>query len=155
LSWQAVRPFREPDSADGHDRNPKKVRSMMQAASSPSRFLWRWFALGLALCCSSCGVKYNPVQGKVTPYQGKIPVGAVVTFNPQGEKDPNAHNPVGLVKQDGTFTVTTGKKEGAPAGNYVVTLTWPQVKNPPKEGEITQNRMEISDGFRGAFASRE
>jgi hypothetical protein len=128
---------------------------MMQAVSVSPRSFWRWFALGLALCCSSCGVKYNPVQGKVTPYQGKIPVGAVVTFNPQGEKDPNAHTPTGVVKEDGTFTVTTGKKEGAPAGSYVVTLTWPQFKNPGSDPHVAQRPVESSDGFRGAFASRE
>jgi hypothetical protein len=33
-----------------------------------------------------------------------------------------ADRPIGLTKEDGTFTVMTGQKDGAPAGEYMVTI---------------------------------
>ena len=54
------------------------------------------------------------VQGKLL-YKNQPMSGALVTFHPKGADEVSAVRPTGLVKEDGTFTLATGQKEGAPA----------------------------------------
>jgi hypothetical protein len=68
----------------------------------------------------------HPVSGKVF-VQKKPAVGAFVLFVPVNEPanapDPR---PQGAVQEDGSFRLSTyGDAEGAPAGEYIVTITWP------------------------------
>jgi hypothetical protein len=68
------------------------------------------------------------VSGKVTAKTAKgtvPPAGATVTFVPKA--DPSAPAlPTGTVGDDGTFTLTTHRPgDGAPPGEYAVTLFWP------------------------------
>src|SRR5437773_1396704 len=84
---------------------------------------WRWLALFVACCGLSCthDSGLHPVQGKVF-YKDQPLGGVLVTFHPKGASDIHTVRPVGLTREDGTFTLTTGQQEGAPAGEYVVTF---------------------------------
>ncbi|MCS7269680.1 MAG: carboxypeptidase-like regulatory domain-containing protein [Gemmataceae bacterium] len=62
-----------------------------------------------------------PVSGKVT-YKGQPLAGALVTLHPKDSNDPRVERPLGFTQEDGTFTVSTAQKPGAPAGQYVVTV---------------------------------
>jgi hypothetical protein len=72
-----------------------------------------------------------------------VPVGALVVFHPV---DPAYEKRVGgkpyaNVKEDGTFALTTyGIGDGAPEGEYAVTIDW---RVPAKEAKIA---ISISDG---------
>jgi hypothetical protein len=77
------------------------------------------FALATCTACSGRHV----VQGKVI-YQGNPVKGAVVAFHPEGGDWKSARH-TGVTGEDGTFTLTTGKEDGALAGEYRVTIIWP------------------------------
>lgn len=70
------------------------------------------------------GVPVHPVSGKVT-FDGQPPVGALVSLSPQGHVLPPGIVPSAKVQADGTFQVGTyAENDGAPAGDYAVTLQW-------------------------------
>jgi hypothetical protein len=80
-----------------------------------------WLALG----CSKNDdrVPVFPVSGKVT-FKGDVPNGAFVVFHPR-TANAKAFKPSGQVKEDGTFQLTTyDGNDGAPAGEYDVTIQW-------------------------------
>jgi hypothetical protein len=105
------------------------------------------------LACSGGGARLNPVHGKVL-YKNQPLKGALVTFHPKGANDVTTVRPVGLTGEDGTFTVTTGQKEGAPAGEYVVTLICSE-EVAPKGGRMSTKGPETQDRFHGTYANRE
>jgi hypothetical protein len=124
----------------------------MLSLSSP-----RWLGLFAASCCLSCsgGSGLNPVQGTVL-YKDQPLKGAVVTFHPKGADDITAIRPVGLTKEDGTFTVTTGQNEGAPAGEYIVTFICSEVVGIKGDKQAFSTAPpETQDMFQGAFADRQ
>jgi len=92
---------------------------------SPCR--WRLLAPLLAcavLIASGCGggEKLYPVQGKVTLDGTNLKAGAV-TFVPDAEKgNKTKSSPTGQIGPDGTYTVSTAGRSGAPAGWYKVTV---------------------------------
>jgi hypothetical protein len=129
----------------------------MRFHATSATFSWRLLILIPAFFCLSCsgGGKYNPTHGKVL-YNNEPIEGVVVTFHPQRkEKLPDL--PFGVTREDGTFEVLTGKSEGAPEGDYVVTFYCPQPveEKPVKKGKSVRMRMQTDqeDRFRGAFAS--
>jgi hypothetical protein len=76
-----------------------------------------------------------PVHGTVL-YQGKPAVGAEVAFHPVGEVSAKALCPSGTVDKDGHFSLCTHEGgDGAPAGEYAVTIVWlsPPPRNMPDE----------------------
>ena len=89
----------------------------------------------LAAGCADVGPKrvaVYPVAGKVL-FNGQPAERAMVVFHPLGANDPRALRPLATVAADGTFrltTYTTG--DGAPEGEYAVTITWPGGP-PPKD----------------------
>lgn len=102
---------------------------------------------------SSGGGAFEPVQGKVF-YQNQPLHGAVVTFHPKGgAKDLRIARPIGLTGEDGTFTLTTEKHEGAPAGEYVVTVICPQPVAPKSRIGFSTEPPDSRDRFRGAYAN--
>ena len=120
--------------------------------------LWRLVFLIPIFCCVSCssGTTYNPVHGKVL-YKNEPIEGVVVTFHPKGkEKLPEL--PKGVTEEDGSFTVNTGKGEGAPEGEYVVTFYCAE-KAEEKKGKKEKPRgmvmqsFQFEDRFKGAYAS--
>jgi hypothetical protein len=117
--------------------------------------LRRWLVLWPALFCLACsggGARFNPVQGKVL-YKNQPLKGALVTFHPKGANDITTVRPVGLTGEDGTFTVSTGEKDGAPAGEYVVTLICSEEVKPKKP--FAMEMPEARDRFHGTYANRE
>jgi hypothetical protein len=110
-----------------------------------------WLLLALALC--SCSARHNTVQGKVL-YQGKPAKGALVVFYPKGNDSLTAIPATGVAGEDGTFALSSGQNAGAVAGEYVVTVTWPEE---PKDS--TKISMEPPppppDRLKGRYANRE
>src|SRR5688572_17397354 len=76
-----------------------------------------------------CGPKEQrvpvfPVKGSVF-VNGKAAEKALVIFHPLGDADPKAPRSTGEVAADGSFTLSTYTSgDGAPAGDYAVTVTW-------------------------------
>lgn len=124
----------------------------MQVHPSPTLPTWWGLALMPALCCLGCsGSGLNPVQGKVL-YNDQPAKGALVTFHPKGADDVNVIRPTGFTKSDGTFTLTTGKEAGAPAGEYVVTIIWPEEV---KSKGISMAPPDSQDRLNGAYANQK
>ena len=85
----------------------------------------------LLLGTLSCGNSKDrqtvyPVRGQVF-VQGKPATGALVLFHPVNDPDTQTPRPHGQVDQDGAFVLSTYEaRDGAPAGDYVVTIDWRQ-----------------------------
>lgn len=82
----------------------------------------------------------HPVHGTVT-VRGEPAAKAVVVLRPAGGKTDLPHAEVG---EDGTFRIGTYvENDGAAAGEYAVTITWPEVKKDPVTGdELVQDRLQ-------------
>jgi len=112
------------------------------------------------VCCVSCssGTSYNPVHGKVL-YKNEPIEGVLVTFHPK-QKNSMTDLPTGQTGEDGTFTLMTGKGEGAPEGEYVVTFYCPQQaeekagKKAKPRGMVMQ-KFDTEDRFKGAYAKEQ
>ncbi len=119
-----------------------------------------WFGLLMLAGCKDAGPslgKLVPVQGKITLADGKPLVGGEVTFVPI-DKDSNAPSFTadGPIEEDGSYTLYTKGKPGAPPGKYRVVLTrgsdrksWFAVPPPyfsqkksTLEIEVTENKPE-------------
>jgi hypothetical protein len=81
------------------------------------------------LATAGCGndVERTPVfktTGKVT-FQNQPAAGAFLVLHPKTPASPNDPRPNALIKPDGSFEATTFENaDGAPAGEYVVTVEW-------------------------------
>jgi hypothetical protein len=87
----------------------------------------------LPACTRSDGRKpVYPVHGQVHDSDNKPAAGALVVFHPAAAGATETLKPVGYVDDTGTFTLTTYQKDdGAPEGEYVVTIEWrPRPANP-------------------------
>ncbi len=110
------------------------------------------------VCCVSCssGTSYNPVHGKVL-YKNEPIEGVLVTFHPK-QKKALTDLPTGQTGEDGAFTLMTGKGEGAPEGEYVVTFYClqeaPEKKKAKPRGMVMQ-KLDLEDRFKGAYAKEE
>jgi hypothetical protein len=102
------------------------------------------------MSCSR-GPTLYPVHGQLL--QNNHPVaGALLTFHRQ-DADINTIPPTGMTDEDGTFTVETGSNEGAPAGEYVVTVINPKVvRSAEKKTPSMGNKPVSEDSFKGAYA---
>jgi hypothetical protein len=92
----------------------------------------------LAASCGGSAGKLYPVTGKVF-YMGQPAEGASVVFQP-ANSGPDSVMPFGTVGSDGTFKLSTRDRgDGAPAGEYVVLVTW----FPPNARELDnpQNKL--------------
>jgi hypothetical protein len=102
--------------------------------------------IGLALTAASCsGHKpVFPVHGQVLDAKQQPAVGALVFFYAAKADPKDPLKPLGKVDESGRFTLTTYKEgDGAPAGEYVITIAWPPPKKTPFEqvgGDQLQGR---------------
>lgn len=114
---------------------------------------WWWTVLLLALSVTGCKPSVvdekrkpvHPVSGKVL-VQGKPARAAFVLFVPVNES-PEAPDPRPRAEADvdGSFTLSTyGDKDGAPVGEYIVTVTWPG-------GVLQDGREEPPDKLLGRY----
>lgn len=108
-------------------------------------------------CVLGCG-SGTPLMPGVTPvpvevaYEGKPPVGAVVTLHPTNDDTSVvAARPRGLVGADGRVALTTYHTgDGAPPGEYIVTVEWrPIVENASDDDKPGPDRLK------GRFADPE
>jgi len=93
----------------------------------------------LLLATSGCGdgrKRVYKVRGQVFAANKKPAAGAMVTFNPV-KPDPNdPARPIGKVDEQGNYVLTTYVEgDGAPEGEYVITITWPVAKKTPFDPE--------------------
>lgn len=104
---------------------------MITRSVRPARALGLAAVLLLLPACSDSGMKPTfPVAGQVL-YQGQPAKGAVVSFHPLGDNAqakprilPNAD-----CDADGRFALSTyNQHDGAPTGEYAVTVFWPGPK---------------------------
>jgi hypothetical protein len=107
-------------------------------------------AAGLGLSCANDGRRpVFPVRGQVL-YEDKPTPGALVIFHPLNDPDPRAPRPVARVGADGRFAPTTYRAEdGAPAGEYAVTVAWVKEvdnQNAPRE-EQREPRNLLPDRY--------
>ncbi len=107
------------------------------------------FVVGMIFVEIGCGGQkpVYPVSGKVVSGADKKPaVGAMVIFTPVVPDAKETIRSMGTVGEDGSYAVTTHKaKDGAPAGEYTITLIWPA----PKKSVLDEDGGDL---LSGAFA---
>ena len=101
---------------------------------------------GLSGCTSQSG----PAKKVCYPVKGELLVkdkpagGAMVVFRPKGDANPAdwiSGFPRAHVQEDGKFDVGTyTDNDGAPAGDYVLLVTWP-APNPQNEEAASTDRL--------------
>lgn len=103
-----------------------------------------WLGLILIIGVFGCGQRgpeLHPVSGKVLDGDGKPAVNALVMFHPVGPGSALKNPPLGRVDEKGEFHLTTFQKDdGAPAGEYIVTVEWRPAKKAPFDPE-PQDRL--------------
>jgi hypothetical protein len=105
--------------------------------------------VGLLTTACSSGPTLYPVTGKVM-VKDQPAVGATVMFFPEGGT--NTTPSTGVCSDDGTFTLSTGTAVGAPAGDYVVTVTWPDPKVKYTESQKMMGMTgDAPDLLKGAY----
>jgi hypothetical protein len=91
--------------------------------------------IALVVCVGACASSSGPPKKECYPVKGQLfvkaqpAVGATVIFHPRDDRSEEwtSGYPRGRVATDGTFALETyGDKDGAPAGDYTVVITWPQ-----------------------------
>jgi hypothetical protein len=122
---------------------------------------WWWWATvlgvaGLLVGCSDLRPKgalpVSPVTGTLS-YKGTPMAGAVVVFYPTSSAAVGLA-PRGVADASGRYTLTTYlTDDGAPAGDYVVTIYWPMenYRSPPGDPDPPL----APDRLKGAFADRK
>src|SRR4051794_41077394 len=96
--------------------------------------IWGWLGCFILGCGSSNELKHpSTVPTKIEVfYQQKPLVGARVVLHPVQEPDPESirrYRPHGVVQEDGSASLTSFiTDDGAPAGDYIVTLSKPLKK---------------------------
>jgi hypothetical protein len=114
-------------------------------------------AAALLLGCGDGRLKVVPAKGKLQ-LQGKdgklTPIaGARIMFHPVKKADNFPAFPVATTAEDGSFELgTSGKADGAPEGEYVVTIDW-RKKIKPKYDIMGKGEVATGpDLLRGAYA---
>ena len=96
-------------------------------------------ALGLCSCRSER--KVYPVRGQVL-YNGRPVPNAYVAFHPRNDSSPDAIRPAGSTDQEGRFTLGTFRQgDGAPPGEYAVTVEWHVARNADEAPILAPNRL--------------
>ena len=100
-------------------------------------------------CTRSDGLAVHPVSGSLR-VNGKPAPAAVLTFHPVAEAGSEPVRPTARTGPDGTFKLTTrAEGDGAPAGEYRVTVSWfaPAVGKRPVEGDDGAARALLPDKY--------
>lgn len=119
--------------------------------------LFTLVSASLAILTSSCqgGKPHFPARGQVL-VGGRPAEGAVVVFVPADDPAPEALKPSGTVQADGWYDLRTYDpqrrtlEEGAPAGQYVVTLSW--TPENAKEASADHPDGAMEDRLRGRYS---
>jgi hypothetical protein len=95
----------------------------------------------LSGCAKSDHQAVYPVRGRVF-YRGKPTANAMVTFHPVSDNRPETVRPVGRVDNQGYFTLTSyAKDDGAPEGEYQVTVVWFLASRPVGDETVSKNYL--------------
>ena len=104
----------------------------------------------MSVCAVSCSggrpkkKACYPVKGQLF-VKGQPAAGATLIFQPQGggsHEEWTSGFPRADVVADGSFDVETyGEKDGAPAGDYVVLITWREKVDPQNEEATPPDRL--------------
>jgi hypothetical protein len=95
-------------------------------------------------------VRVSPASGTVT-YQGKPLPGAFILFR-KAEIDPEVPSPTATTGEDGSFALTTYEnKDGAPAGDYVVTISTAPTTVVEKKVSLKKAERPV-DHLKGKYA---
>jgi hypothetical protein len=106
---------------------------------------------GLVGCSRSDGLPTYPVAGTVR-VNGQPAASALVTFHPLGGQ---SSKPSGRVGDDGTFALTTREGgDGAPAGEYRVTVVWTRAVA-GKKGASEADDLPVRNLLPAAYANPE
>ena len=96
-------------------------------------------------------VETFPVSGRLFIRHQLVP-GAYVVFHPVDRSSCQGRCAVALTDADGSFRLSTRERsDGAPAGDYIVTVIWPDYACPIDECEVTGS-LSKHDRLRGRFA---
>ena len=114
-----------------------------------------WFNAAALVSLLACGCsRPHPDRPETYPAHGVIlfdgkPAGdARVQLNPAVDARLPGVYPHAIVQADGSFQFTTYRtRDGAPAGTYALTITWPLRPRPHHE--------QGPDRFRGRYADRD
>ena len=79
-------------------------------------------ALVVLVGCTQKPATLNSVSGKVL-YKGALLHDGVIVFSPDTSRGESGAIAYGKIKNDGTYTLTTGESSGAAAGWYRVTIS--------------------------------
>lgn len=145
------------DRSSAHWNDGRQVRNDVL---HPGRILTRVrrdrhavFAVLLAsVCLAGCDEDWHaathPVSGKVT-VNGAAASGAVVTLYPLGEKiDVRNSRPWAITAPNGSFQLQTYEAgDGAPTGDYDITVTWPL--------DVKKMELAMVDQLDGQFSRPE
>lgn len=107
-------------------------------------------ALLICLVCLGCDGDWRaetyPAQGHIT-INGEPPVGAVIELHATGEAvDERNSRPWAIVREDGSYALSTYEtNDGAPAGEYAVTLRWPPDVSQPSLADRLNNAYASPD----------
>lgn len=106
--------------------------------------------LGLTVGCGSNGPPIEgaspayPVSGTVT-FKNAPMAGAIVTFYPLAPKGKFDAAPSATADQEGRYKLTTyNTADGAPSGDYRVTIYWPGKRRgtPNEEGDLPPDQLK-------------
>jgi len=101
-------------------------------------------ALFTVLTLAGCGGSRRayPASGKVLDGEQNPAAGATVILHPLDNTDSNAPKPTGVVNEAGNFTLSTyGNNDGAPVGEYAMTVIWIPTRKLTSDPEGT-DRLE-------------
>jgi len=111
----------------------------------------RWIALVFLYATAliaGCGKTNDqkpvyPVNGKVT-FKGEPTDGAMITFHPLNDPNPRALRSHATVDKNGQYKLTTYLTgDGAPAGEYTVTIYWPAQRTKGKSDDPTAEEEDL------------
>jgi len=98
------------------------------------------------LGCSGDGKKATyTVRGQVFDAKKKPATGAMIVFHPVNPDPKDPAKPSATVDEQGNYTLTTYVTgDGAPAGDYTITIVWPPPRKTPFEpaaGDQLQGKL--------------
>src|SRR5262249_4117417 len=104
-----------------------------------------------ALMVCSCGdgrKQCFPASGEIY-VDGKPAPDAIITLFPVDGSDPKSVRPFGMADETGAFRISSYVQgDGAPAGEYIVTLEWRE------RSGLLKNNFEGPDRLKGKYADR-
>ena len=116
-----------------------------------------WLVPVVAVVCAGCsrsGPALYPVRGKVL-FEGQPARGATLVLHPLGNSGANAIEPRAFVDRDGGFEVFTyAAGDGAPAGEYAVTVLGRLGAGPGAPGRRAQAGGKQGRGFPAGLAMK-